>query len=367
MSASYTTAKAKCGTGKIATTSVERVAANEHRVIDDMRRYYHESEYVNHRRTEINMKYWVLCILLFPSLLSAQTPNADSQPKDAGGNADKAKQKTPVPPITHENVSYGDHSNHVIDFWKADVDGPAPLVVFIHGGGFAAGSHDKVQGKKIQQYIDAGIHHASVEYRFLKHARFPAPHEDCVRALQFLRSKADEWGIDKKRIAAYGGSAGAQLVAYLAWADDFADPVSDDPISRESSRLTAVAPRGGQSTLDMNWWVENIPGYNRAFHGNRTAEDLSAVEMRAIRNEISIINHISSDDPPTFMSYGMNPDDPMPKHPKRARGWSIHHVNFGIVMEEKLRREGVEAFLKFPQAQVPFEDDAAFLIHHLKK
>jgi pimeloyl-ACP methyl ester carboxylesterase len=181
--------------------------------------------------------------------------------------------------------------NNVIDFWKADVDGPAPLVVFIHGGGFARGSHDKVTGKRIQGYLDAGIHHASVEYRFLQHARFPAPHEDAVRALQFIRSKADDWGIEKSRIAAYGGSAGAQLAAYLAWGDDLADPNSDDPISRESSRLTAVAPIGGQSTFDMDWWVENIPGYKREFQGKGDAGDLSNIEMRALRNEVSVINH----------------------------------------------------------------------------
>ena len=163
-----------------------------------------------------------------------------------------------------------------------------------------------------------------------------------------------------------GGSAGAQLVAYLAWGDDFANSKSNDPVSRESSRLKAVALRGGQSTLDMNWWVENIPGYKREFHGKGGREDLSFVERRALLNEISVINHITPDDPPTFMSYGMNPDDPIPSDPKRARGWSIHHVNFGIDMEKKLRREDVNVFLKFPQAQLPFENDVAFLIHHLK-
>jgi acetyl esterase len=279
----------------------------------------------------------------------------------------QAQQGTPVQAMTYENVSYGDHANQVIDFWKADVDGTAPLVVYIHGGGFTGGSHDKVAGKKIQQYLDAGIHHASVEYRFIKHARLPAAHEDVVRALQFIRSKAEDWGIDKNRIAAYGGSAGAQLVAYLAWGDDFADPDSDDPIARESSRLTAVAPQGGQATMDMDWWVENIPGYDRVFHSGRDTYDLSKLEMRALRNEISIINHISSDDPPTYMSYGMKPDDQIPSDPKRARGWSIHHVNFGIVMEDKLRREGVEVFLKYPQVQLPFKNEVTFLIHHLEK
>ena len=278
-----------------------------------------------------------------------------------------AQQAGPIPERTHENVSYGDHPNQIIDFWKADVDGPAPLVIYIHGGGFTGGSHDKVSAKKIQRYLDAGIHHASVEYRFLKHARFPAPHEDAVRALQFIRSKAEDWGIDKSRIAAYGGSAGAQLVAYLAWGDDYADPDSEDPIARESSRLTAVAPLAGQSTLDMDWWVENIPGYKRDFHGKGDTGDLSKIEMRAIRNEISIINLISSDDPPTFMSYNMKPDDQIPDNPRLARGWIIHHVNFGIIMEEKLRNAGVEVHLKYPQIQLPFDDDVSFLIHHLKK
>lgn len=313
------------------------------------------------------MKYWIVCLLWgLPSVLFAQTTDAPKS-TDAANTA-QSQQKIPVPAITHENVSYGDHPNQVIDFWKADVSGPAPLVVFIHGGGFSGGSHDKVQGKLIQRYLDAGIHHASVEYRFLKHARFPAPHEDCVRALQFLRNKSEEWSIDKSRVAAYGGSAGAQLVAYLAWADDFADPKSDDPISRESSRLLAVAPRGGQSTLDMSWWARNIPGFQRQGMRDPKADDLTAVEKRAIRNEISIINHISSDDPPTFMSYGMKPDDPIPvDRPGRIWGWAIHHVNFGIAMEKELRREGVEVFLKYPEAKVPYRDDVEFLLHHLKK
>ena len=281
----------------------------------------------------------------------------------------QAQQKEALPPITHENVSYGDHPNQVIDFRKAKVNKPAPLIVFIHGGGFTGGSHDKVNGKVIQQCLDAGIHHASIEYRFLKHADFPAPHEDSIRALQFIRSKAKDWGIDKNRIAGYGGSAGAQLVAYLAWGDDFANSKSNDPISRESSRLKAVALSGGQSTLDLNWWVENIPGYNRGFHSKKEnrRQDLSFVEKRALINEISIINHITSDDPPTFMKYGMNPEDPIPGNLKRARGWIIHHVNFGIAMEKKLKLKGVDVMLNYPNAKTQFKDQISFLIHHLKK
>lgn len=303
------------------------------------------------RNRKLTSILWMCLTLTVPLLLSAQATGP--QP--------------PATKITFEDVAYGDHPNQVIDFWQADVKGPAPLVIFIHGGGFTGGSHDKVSEEKVQTYLDAGIHHASIEYRFLKHAQFPAPHEDAVRALQFIRSKAKAWGIDKNHIAAYGGSAGAQLVAYLAWADDFADPDSKDPISRESSRLTAVASIGGQSTLDLDWWVEHIPGYNRNFHGDNKHGDLSKIEQRALVRELSIIHHISPDDPPTFMSYGMHPEAPIPSNPKRARGWSIHHVNFGIALEEKLRNEGVEVFLKYPDVKVPFVNDTAFLMHHLTR
>ena len=95
--------------------------------------------------------------------------------------------------------------------------------------------------------------------------------------------------------------------------------------------------------------------------------DLSKVEIRALIKELSIISHVSLDDPPTFMSYGMKPNNPIPSDPKQARNCSIHHVNFGIAMEEKLRRNGVEVILKYPQIKRPFENEIASLIHHLKK
>ena len=273
--------------------------------------------------------------------------------------------RAPAPDPTYSNVPYGDHAQQVIDFWKADVDGPAPLVIYIHGGGFTGGSHDRVSASNIKRLAAAGIHHASVEYRFIKHAKFPASHEDAVRALQFIRSKANEWGIDKTRIAAYGGSAGAQLVAYLAWHDDFVDPDSDDPIARESTRLTAVAPLNGQSTIDLDWWKDNIPGYDKYHRDPNLFTDLRGIARLALVNELSIINHISPDDPPVYMSYAMKPDDFVPEDGRRSRGWKIHHVNFGIAMEDKLRRAGVEVTLKYPGPVVPFNNEIEFFLHHL--
>jgi len=53
--------------------------------------------------------------------------------------------------------------------------------------------------------------------------------------------------------------------------------------------------------------------------------------------------------------------------PWRSSAKATYHVNFGVAMEEKLTEAGVEAHLKYPGADVPFDSEVDFLIHHLKK
>ena len=84
---------------------------------------------------------------------------------------------------------------------------------------------------------------------------------DAQRALQFLRSKADEWNIDKTRIAASGVSAGACASLWLALHDDMADPQSLDPVARESTRLFCAAVKAPQTSLDPKQLREWIPNY----------------------------------------------------------------------------------------------------------
>jgi len=290
---------------------------------------------------------WQLCSLLLIASLSAQS-----------------KQKPSIPPITYENVTYGDHPNQIIDFWMSEVKGSAPLVIYIHGGAFKSGSHDKVDGDKIRQFLKDGVHHASIEYRFRQHAELPAAHQDVVRALQFIRSKAEEWGIDTNRIAAYGSSAGGQLVSYLAWHDDFSKPKSGDPIARQSSRLIAVAAKAPQSTMDEDWWLDNIPGYKKSF---QQGLELSKPDARDLVKELSIINHISLDDPPTFMTYTMQPNAAMPSKKRKMKYWSSHHLNFGLALEKELKHQGVEVHLQYPNKKTAFKDDVTFLLHQLKK
>ena len=271
-------------------------------------------------------------------------------------------------PPSHANVVYRQgHPQNVLDLWIADSDKPTPLAVFIHGGGYRGGSK-QVPAGKLEKFLSAGISVAAIEYRFVQHAKLPAAHHDCRRALQFLRSQATQWNIDPTRIGAWGGSAGAQLCMYLAFHDEMADPDSDDPIARESTRLHCISINGGQATMDLNFFVKWIPGYTRP---HRSAAEyfgaLSDDELKTVLADVSAIDLLSSDDPPAYMTYGMRPDDPVPEGAK-ARGWQIHHVVFGIKLKEKADAVGVESHLVYPGTKsAAFDSPDDFLITRLKE
>jgi acetyl esterase/lipase len=89
---------------------------------------------------------------------------------------------------------------------------PHPLVAYIHGGAWRAGSKD---GCPARPLLARGYDVASIEYRFSQDAPFPAQIEDCKAAIRWLRAHAGENGIDPKHIGVWGASAGGHLVALL--------------------------------------------------------------------------------------------------------------------------------------------------------
>ena len=150
---------------------------------------------------------------------------------------------------TEANVPYGPHPRNVLDFWKAAGDGPRPLLVYIHGGGWTAG--DKQQNTDhYRPFLERGISCAAINYRLTPEFRLPAPVHDAARAIQFLRTKAKDWNIDTRHIALTGGSAGACTSMWLLLHDDLADPKATDPVLRESTRVCAAAVSAGQTSID---------------------------------------------------------------------------------------------------------------------
>ena len=298
------------------------------------------------------------------------------------GQGDKTNQGQMAP--THANVKYGKDERNVFDIWLAKSDNPTPLAIYIHGGGFRAGSKEKLSNDILSQLLKAGISVASINYRYLTiDTPLPTSHHDARRALQFMRSKAEEWNLDKSRVAAFGGSAGAQICMWLAYSDDMAKPKSKDPIKRESTRLTCVATTGGQTTNKTEFWKEMITdimgskieaeGFVRPLDGLVDPEKVrmatwgasSLEEMNQTLSRHSALSLISEDDPPIFMSYGMDPSAKPPSDRNRLRGWIIHHVNLGIALKEKADALKLEAHLKYPGAELKYPSQIEFLIDKL--
>jgi acetyl esterase/lipase len=278
----------------------------------------------------------------------AVKPPATPEVKPA---ATPEKPKAPVDPPTLANVPYGEHPKQVIDFYKAESKEPTPVVFYIHGGGWRNGSKNSMSAKS---YLAAGISVVSVEYRFVQEAGdvqppVKAPLGDAARALQFVRSKAAEWNLDKTRIGATGGSAGACSSLWLAFHDEMADPKSSDPVARESTRLLCAAVIGAQTTLDpkqIREWMPNGTYGAHAFYPAATSFDTFLQEREKLMlwiKEYSPYELVTADDPPVALYYNGPPA--MGQETKDP----THSANYGLPLQEKCKSVGVECQLIYPE------------------
>jgi acetyl esterase/lipase len=105
-------------------------------------------------------------------------------------------------------ISYAKVDGHdlLLDLYlPTDRSSPAPLVVFVHGGAWRAGSKARMP---LTGLVRQGYAVASADYRLSPVARFPAQIHDLKAAIRFLRAKQDEYGYGTQRLAIAGNSAG---------------------------------------------------------------------------------------------------------------------------------------------------------------
>jgi acetyl esterase/lipase len=313
--------------------------------------------------------------LLFATFVAALVAlgGAQGQEKKDAKKQDKKPPAPPVPP-TAANVSYGPHARNVLDFFQAKSDKPTPVVFCIHGGGWRNGDKSGYYSG-IKTYLDNGISVATINYRLIgqpdadkETPPVKAPLEDAARALQFVRSKAKEWNIDKKRIGATGGSAGGCSSLWLAFHDDMADPKSSDPVARESTRLYCAAVNGAQVSLDPKETREWLPNYVYGAHafGLRNLDEVekNREKLAAWIKEYSPITHVTKDDPPVGLYYtGVKGAKVGESHPDPT-----HSPILGLKLVEKLKAAGVDVV--FHSATEPHKElptAQAYLIDRLKK
>ena len=115
------------------------------------------------------------------------------------------------------DIPYADASpNQRLDLYlPEDGEGPFPLVVHLHGGGFGMGDKRDDHMDTYLKGLSHGYAIASVEYRLSSEAIFPAAVLDCREAFRFLKRHSAEYDIDPARICALGGSAGGNLASLM--------------------------------------------------------------------------------------------------------------------------------------------------------
>ena len=320
----------------------------------------------------------LLALLALPSAPVAQEKK-DKAPAKAPA---KAPPERPMPTVS--DYVYGtDSERQRFDFWQAKSDKPTPIVLLIHGGGWRNGDKTGYGTAAIQPFLDAGISVAAINYRFIPQAmeqKVEPPVRACLhdaaRALQTIRSKSKEWNLDPTRVGATGGSAGACTSLWLAFHPDLADPKSSDPVARQSSRLTAAAVNGAQTSLDpkeLREWISNAEYGGHAFGfaapDRKRPQEFELLQANREKvlpwiKEYSPIELVSKDDPPIYLDY---PNQRTPPVVGGKEPDPTHSAIQGIKLQERLKAIGVECVLSYPDHKdEKYGSINSFLITKLK-
>lgn len=289
--------------------------------------------------------------------------------KKPGGKKQK-KRDSPIPTVP--DIAYGDHEKQRFDMWPVPgATEPTPLAIRIHGGGFIAGDKQPNSPYALTLFHDAGIAYCSINYRLSGAGTYPIMMKDAARALQTIRHRAKEWNIDPDKIACYGDSAGAGISLWLAFHDDLADPDSDDPIARQSTRIVAAATINGQSTYDRRTFREwfGVPNLKMdlpmtRLYGVKEEADWESDRVKKMMTDASPITHLSKDDTAAVYMEYKGENTPIDASTK-TKVW-VHHVKLGLKLQEAMKALDLECIVRAPGI-VPEEDPYKIVTRFIAK
>lgn len=134
----------------------------------------------------------------------------------AGRQGGRDRVNLPEPP-GKQTLAYGADPLQVLDYWPAQSGNKrAPLVIFVHGGGWKRGSKDTASGPyKAPHYTGEGYAYAAINYRLVPDNTVEEQAADVARSVKYLIDHAAQLGFDPSRIVLMGHSAGAHLVALV--------------------------------------------------------------------------------------------------------------------------------------------------------
>jgi acetyl esterase/lipase len=250
---------------------------------------------------------------------------------------------------THRDVEYakvGDRSLR-LDFYlpQVDDDSKSPLVVWVHGGAWRAGSKDSVP---VKHWLEDGLAIASVDYRLSGEAKFPAQIHDIKAAIRFLRATSDLYRVDPNRFFVAGSSAGGHLAALVGVSNgvhQLEGAVGEHPSS--SSDVQAAVSFYGASNLQTilaqsteHGLSVRVPALQLLLGGQpNTKPDLARLA--------SPVTHVDASDPPLWLIHGdADPQMPMEQSLELEAAYRKHDlpVQFDVIKGGK--HGGAEFFTR---------------------
>lgn len=198
------------------------------------------------------------------------------------------------------------HARQKLDLYLPEKsDGPLPLIIWVHGGGWQGGSKTGCPPAR-DNYMARGYAVASIGYRLSGDAIFPAQIEDCKAAIRWLRAHAKEHNLNPDRFAAWGSSAGGHLVALLGTSGDIRAFDVGAHLD-QSSRVQAVCDYYGPT--DLLQMDAHALNKQRSNHNSPTSAESKLIGGAIQENKDKVaranpITYVSKDDPPFLIVHG---------------------------------------------------------------
>ncbi|CAN5234387.1 hypothetical protein BH20ACT24_BH20ACT24_15220 [soil metagenome] len=212
-------------------------------------------------------------------------------------------------PSVEADVEYGTAAGQALlmDVYSPPGGGINPALVLIHPGGFVGGDKADAAFVRVAEfYAGQGFVVFSINYRSAReNFPYPAQVEDAKQAVSFIRSNAEEFGVDPARIGTLGASAGGTIAASVG--------MEGEGSLGEGSRVAAVVSWSGaldllsvaRGNLDA---AEGVCTYitgercQRQFRGDPAALEGVIAELQPRLEAASPISHVDSSDPPMFIA-----------------------------------------------------------------
>jgi acetyl esterase/lipase len=235
----------------------------------------------------------------------------------------------PVPENTtvYSDVTYvtGGHPRQKLDLYIPFSENKLPLIIWVHGGAWLAGSKDEYVPL---DYLSDGYAVASIDYRLSQHALFPAQIEDCKAAVRWLRANAEKYNLDPGRFGAWGASAGGHLAALLGTTGDVTFFETGEHLN-ESSAVQAVVDYFGPTDL-LQMDDHRVP--DGMVHNTSDSPESQLVggpiqEKKELVTRANPITYVTRNDAPFLIIHG----DADPLVP--------HHQS--VLLESALKKVGV--------------------------